>query len=84
MKRMTFAKILVNWFVVALILFLINSFTLRSSFFHSVILALLGVTLLIYPVYPKTLELTYDAGKCRRIVRIIAVIQIVLSFYQYL
>lgn len=80
MKKISFFKLLSVWFGIAVVLLLANSFSLKNSVVHSIILASLGFVLLIYPVYPDTLGDKYDNKKCRLIVRTIAVIEIILSF----
>lgn len=80
MKNLSFFKIISGWFVIAVALLVANSFTFKSSLAHSVVLASLGCILFIHPVYPDSLETKYDSGKCRRIIRIIAAIEIILSF----
>ena len=79
-KKITFWGLLGNWFVVTLILGLINMFLVKSSILHNLILASLGIILLIYPVYPQNLENKWTAKKCRLFIRILAVIEIILSF----
>ena len=79
-KKITFLGLLVNWFVVTLILGLINMFLIKSSILHNLILASLGIILLIYPVYPQNLESKWTPKKCRLFIRILAVIEIILSF----
>ena len=79
-KKITFWGLLGNWFVVTLILGLINMFLIKSSILHNLILAILGIILLIYPVYPQNLENKWTAKKCRLFIRILAVIEIILSF----
>ena len=79
-KKITFWGLLGNWFVVTLILGLINIFLIKSSILHNLILASLGIILLIYPVYPQNLENKWTAKKCRLFIRILAVIEIILSF----
>ncbi|MCM1135145.1 MAG: hypothetical protein NC400_06160 [Clostridium sp.] len=81
MKKLSFGKILSGWFVAAVILFLVNSLTLKSSIAHSFILSLLGITLFIYPAYPDLLENKYDKEKCKIIMRVIAAVQVILSFF---
>ena len=78
-KKITFWGLLGNWFVVTLILGLINMFLIKSSILHNLILASLGIILLIYPVYPQNLENKWTAKKCRLFIRILAVIEIILS-----
>lgn len=80
MKKITFNKILSTWFISAIILCLLNSFTLQSSLFHNIVFGSLGLSLLVFPVYPVILERKYTPQKCRIIIRIIAVLQIILSF----
>ena len=79
-KKITFWGLLGNWFVVTLILGLINMFLVKSSILHNLILASLGIILLIYPVYPQNLENKWSAKKCRLFTRILAVIEIILAF----
>ena len=79
-KKITFWGLLGNWFVVTLILGLINMFLIKSSILHNLILASLGIILLIYPVYPQNLENKWTAKKCRLFIRILAVIEIILAF----
>ena len=79
-KKITFWVLLGNWFVVTLILGLINVFLIKSSILHNLILASLGIILLIYPVYPQNLENKWTVKKCRLFIRILAVIEIILSF----
>ncbi len=79
-KKITFLGLLVNWFVITLILGLINMFLVKSSILHNLILASLGIILLIYPVYPQNLENKWTPKNCRIFIRILAVIEIILSF----
>lgn len=79
-NKITFWKLLGNWFVITFILGLINMFLVKSALFHHLILASLGIILLIYPVYPQNLEWKWTPEKCRLFVRILAVIEIMLSF----
>lgn len=80
MKKISFFRLLSVWFGAAVVLLPANSFSLKNSVVHSIILASLGLVLLVYPVYPDTLSDKYDSKKCRLIVRMIAVIEIILSF----
>lgn len=79
-NKITFWGLLGNWFVVTLILGLINMFLVKSSILHNLILVSLGIILLIYPVYPQNLENKWSAKKCRLFTRILAVIEIILAF----
>ena len=80
MKKISFGRILSIWFFVAFAFLVLNGFTLKSSVMHSVILASLGIILLVYPVYPASLENKYDRDKCKLFTRIIAVVEILFSF----
>lgn len=80
MEKLSFQKVCVVWFFSALILNVINMFTIKNSFLYSLIFALLGIFLLICPLYPKSLEWHYEKEQCRRIVRIAAIIEIIGSF----
>lgn len=39
-----------------------------------------GFILFIYPVYPDSLENKYDSQKCKQIIRVVAVVEIILAF----
>lgn len=77
MKNVTFGRVLSICFIVAIILTVINSHTLRNSLIHSAIFAILGITLFIIPVYPAFLENRYDKERCVVIERGIAIAVIV-------
>ena len=79
-NKITFGKLFGYWFIVALILGSLNMFLVKSSILHNLILASLGIILLIYPVYPQNLESKWTPKKCRIFIRILAVIEIILSF----
>ena len=80
MEKISFGRILSVWFLGAFVLLILNGFTLKSPIMHSTILASLGMILLTHPAYPASLENRYDSKKCRLIVRIIAVAEIIFSF----
>ena len=80
MRKVSFGRFLSLWCITALILLLLNGFILRNSVIHSIILSSLGFILLVCPIYPVSLENNYDAKKCRLIIRIIAIIEILCSF----
>lgn len=79
-QRMTFWNLLGKWFIVVLVLGSINMFMIESSLLHNILLASLGVILLLYPVWPEELEQKYSEEKCKLFIRIIAVLEIVISF----
>lgn len=64
MKNVTFGRVLSICFIVAIILTVINSHTLRNSLIHSAIFPILGISLFIIPVYPAFLENRYDKERC--------------------
>ena len=80
MKKLSFYQLLSTWLLAAVVLFKVNGFMLKSSVIHSGILASLGIFLIIYPVYPAYLENRYSGKKCKRIIRIIALAEIIFSF----
>ncbi len=79
-NKITFWKLLGYWFILALILGSLNMFFVESSILHNLILASLGIILLFFPIYPQNLENKWTAKKCRLFIRILAVIEIILSF----
>lgn len=81
MKKITFNKLLPIWFFSTIVLCTLNNFILQSALFHNVVFASLGIVLLIFPVYPESLEREYTPEKCRKIIRIIAIFEILLSFW---
>lgn len=78
--RITFWRLLANWFPVTVILLLVNMFTIKIPVVHNIILASLGIILLIFPIYPLNLEMKYTEKQCRIFIRVIAVLEIILSF----
>ena len=79
-RKMTFWSLLNNWFIIVLLIGLINMLIIESSLLHNVIMASLGVILLISPVWPKELEQKYSEEKCKLFIRIVAVLEIMISF----
>lgn len=79
-RKMTFWGLLGNWFIVVLVLGLINMFLIKSPLLHNLMMASLGVILLISPVWPKEMEQKYSEEKCRLFIRIVAVLEILYSF----
>lgn len=84
MRKLTFARVFCSWFFLAVILLFINIHTLQSSFLAGLIQSTLGFFLLFVPVYPEQLGWRYDEIFCRRFIRILAVIQIILSFASHI
>ena len=79
-RKITFIELLVSWFCVALLLTLINGFFIKIPILHNVIMSTLGIALLIYPVYPIGLTAKFSEKKCKLFIRVLAVIEIILSF----
>lgn len=80
MKKPSFSGVLINWFCICVATAIINACTLQSWLLYSICSAGLGIYLLIWPVWPKSLGMYWPEDKCRRFIRILALIQIVLSF----
>ena len=79
-RKITFVELLVSWFCVALLLTLINGFFIKIPILHNVIMSTLGIVLLIYPVYPIGLTAKFSEKKCKLFIRVLAVIEIILSY----
>ena len=79
-RKITFIELLVSWFCVALLLTLINGFFIKIPILHNVIMSTLGIALLIYPVYPIGLTAKFSEKKCKSFIRVLAVIEIILSY----
>lgn len=79
MKKITFGQIVIYNIIDVIILGLINIYTLNSAIIFRLIISLIGIVLLIYPVYPKSLEYRYDEKKCKTIIRGIALAEIILA-----
>ena len=79
-RKITFVELLVSWFCVALLLTLINGFFIKIPILHNVIMSTLGIALLIYPVYPVGLTAKFSDKKCKLFIRVLAVIEIILSY----
>lgn len=80
MKKPTFSGLIINWFCICLVVAIINAYTLQSRLLYSICSAGLGLYLLIRPVWPRSLGLYWPEDKCRRFIRILALIQIFISF----
>lgn len=79
-SRLTFVRVVVIWLFLYIILFIINSLTFRSWLMDDIIQSLLGIFLLLIPVYPQRLSWYYSRQGCRRIIRIGATLEIIESF----
>lgn len=80
MKKPTFSGLIINWFCICVVVAIINAYTLQSWLLYSICSAGLGLYLLIRPVWPRNLGLYWPEDKCRRFIRILALIQIFISF----
>jgi len=79
-RKITFVELLVSWFCIALLLTVINGVFIKIPILHNIIMSTLGIILLIYPVYPMGLTSKFSEKKCKLFIRILAVIEIILSF----
>ena len=79
-RKITFVELLVTWFCIALLLVVINGFFIKIPILHNIIVSTLGIILLIYPVYPIGLTAKFSEKKCRLFIRILAAIEIILSY----
>ncbi len=79
-RKITFVELLVSWFCIALLLTVINGAFIKIPILHNIIMSTLGIILLIYPVYPMGLTAKFSERKCKLFIRILAVIEIILSF----
>lgn len=79
-NKISFWNLLCIWFVCSLAMGLVNSFFIKLPILHNIILSTLGLVLLIYPVYPIGLPAAWSDKQCKLFIRILAVIEIVLSF----
>lgn len=79
-RKVTFVELLVTWFCIALLLVVINGFFIKIPILHNIIVSTLGIILLIYPVYPIGLTAKFSEKKCKSFIRVLAVIEIILSF----
>ena len=80
LRRCGFWRLTAGWFVFALLFGIANEFTLRLPLLDDMVQALYGILLLLFPIWPEPLGWRYEEAHCRRIIRIIAVCEIVLSF----
>ncbi len=79
-RKITFWELLGIWICIAIPLGLVNVFFIKISILHNIILSTLGIVLLIYPTYPANLTLKWKENHCRLFIRVLAVIEIILSF----
>ena len=80
-KKLTFGRVLVFWGVFYMIALFVIGATVKSTLLSQIAGATLGIFLIIVPVYPDSLELFYGRDKARKIIRIIAAVQIVSYFF---
>lgn len=79
-RKIAFVELLVSWFCVALLLVVTNGFYLKIPILHNIIVSTLGIILLIYPVYPIGLTAKFSEKKCKLFIRVLAVMEIILSY----
>ncbi len=78
--KISFGNLIVFWVCIAIPLGLLNVFFFKVPILHNIILSTLGIVLLIYPVYPMQLTAKFTEKQCKLFIRVLAVIEILLSF----
>ncbi len=79
-RNITFWELWITWICFAIPLTVINGFWIKIPILHNVIMSTLGIILLFYPVYPIALTTKFTEKQCRIFIRVLAVIEILLSF----
>ena len=79
-KELTFSKVFWTWFWIDLAMMFINGATVKSSLLASAVHSTIGLFLLIHPVAPRQMVFWHGEEKSANIMRIIAAVQILLSF----
>ena len=80
MKNLTFKKVFWSWFAFDLAMMFINGATLKSSLLASACHATIGVFLFFFPIAPMNVKATYGEQQAAKIMRILAVLEIIWSF----
>jgi len=80
MEKLRFQHVFLAWFLFALAMHFINGAFIKSWLFACFVSATLGFFLLIFPVYPEKFRWHWDDKKSKRIIRILAVLEIFFSF----
>jgi len=79
-KKISFRTFFILWFLGAMVLMLLNGYTLQSSLLQSLIIASLGIILLIHPMWPESMEEYLDEPNCKKMIRMLSAIEIVVAF----
>ena len=84
----TFWRVFWFWMVVTLAASILDAAVLHAPwYFGSLVRAGVGITLLLYPVYPESLEWetkykrAWSPERCRTFIRIVAALEILFSFW---
>ena len=84
----TFWRVFWFWMGVAFAASLLDAWVLHAPwYFGSLVRAGVGITLLLYPVYPESLEWetkykrAWSPERCRAFIRIVAALEILFSFW---
>lgn len=80
MKNLTFKKVFWIWLIFVFIMLILNGTFFKSSLLASLTYATLGVFLLIRPVCPENVKASWGEEKAGKIMRTLAVLEIVFSF----
>ena len=83
----TFWRVFWSWMAVVFCASILDAAVLRTPwYFSSLVRAGVGITLLLYPVYPESLEWetkykkAWSPERCRRFIRIVAALEVLFSF----
>ena len=86
-SRLTFWNIFWSWIAVTALFSVLNTALIHDQWLlSSLVRSGMGITFLIYPVYPPAFELparrkkAWSPAKCRAVIRAVAVAEIALSF----
>jgi len=80
LKNLTFKKIFWIFFTFDLAMMFLNGATVKSPLLASLCHASIGIFLLFRPIPPENMKCAYGEEKSRRIMRILAVLEIIWSF----
>jgi len=80
LKNLTFKKVFWTYFAFDLVMMFLNGATLKSPLLASLCHASIGIFLLFRPIAPENMKCAYGEEKSRKIMRILAALEIIWSF----
>ena len=80
MKNLTFKKVFWIWLFFVFIMLVINGMFFKSPLLASITYATLGIFLLVFPVCPENVKASWGEEKAAKIMRTLALLEIVFSF----